>query len=88
MPFHTNAATHDYHTRQKDDIYQPFVRHDYAKKCIRFDVPHVVNNTPSIILDKVHTHSLSGFSLYVKNYILDSYQDTCNIVNCYICSRN
>ena len=88
MPFNANTATHNYSTRQQHAIHHPFARHDYAQKCLRFDLPHVINNTPPIILDKVQTHSLSGFSWYIKQFILNSYQEACNIVNCYICTRN
>ena len=87
MPFQTNADTHNYNTRQHRQIHQPTAKHEYAKKCIRFDIPKLINNTPAIILDKVWTHSLQGFSWYIKQYILDKYENTCTIDNCYICSR-
>lgn len=88
LPFYSNTETHDHYTRTQDDIHQPFAKHDYAKKCIRYDLPKIINGTPTIILDKVSTHSLDGFSWYVKKYIVQSYETTCTIVNCYICSRN
>ena len=87
MPFTENTETHNYNTRQQHNIHQPLARHEYAKKCIRFDLPKIINDTPSHILDKITTHSLNGFSWYVKQQMLDSYSETCNIVNCYICSR-
>ena len=31
-----------------------------------------------IILDKIDTHSLNGFTNYVKLFLLQTYQDTCN----------
>ena len=88
MPFITIADAHEYYTRQQGNIRQPFAKHEYAKRCIRFDLPRIINNTPTIILDKVDTHNLNGFSWYIKKYFLNNYQDTCNIRNCYICSRN
>ncbi len=30
-------------------------------------------------------HSLQGFTRYIKDYILQSYQEICTVVNCYIC---
>ena len=40
-----------------------------------------------IILNKTTSHSLHGFAIYVKNKILNSYNDECDIENCYICDR-
>ncbi len=88
LPFHTNSETHRYGTRHSQNIYQPFARHEYAKRCLRFDLPRLVNDTPAIILDKIDTHSPNGFSWYVKQYFINNYQEHCTITNCYICSRN
>ena len=87
LPFSPNIDIHDYNTRQQLDIHQPVVRHEYAKRSLRFDLPKVINNTPTIILDKIHTHSLKGFSCYIKNYFIQNYDEICRIENCYICSR-
>ena len=88
MPFNTNTTVHGHNTRQKQNIHQPFAKHVFARKCLRFDLPRIINTTPSLILDKVTTHSLQGFSRYIKQYILRNYEETCMIVNCYICSTN
>lgn len=88
LPFHPNSDTHDYNTRQVDDIHQPLAKHDYAKLSLRFDLPRIVNDTPEIILDKIFTHSLDGFTWYTKQYIINSYQENCTINNCYICSNS
>ncbi len=87
LPFNINADTHSYSTRQQNKIHQPLAKHDYAKKCIRYDIPKLVNNTPSLILDKVWTHSLQGFAWYIKQHIIQNYQENCTIDACYICSR-
>ncbi len=62
--------------------------HEYAKKCLRYDVIKIINNTPALILNKIETHSLNGFAGYIKHTMLQSYQETCIIINCYICNRN
>ena len=36
-----------------------------------------VNNSPNDITDKVHTHSLYGFSSYIKQYLLGNYEYNC-----------
>ena len=88
MPFNLNTDTHNYFTRQHNELHQPLARHEYAKKCLRFDLPRIINNTPRIILDKIYTHSLDGFAWYIKQYIIQNYHDTCLIDNCFICLRN
>lgn len=88
MPFQSNSENHEYDTRQHNNIHLTLVKHDYAKYCLRFDLPRVINATPAIILDKISTHSLDGFSWYIKTHILESYKSDCTIDSCYICSRN
>ena len=63
-------------------------KHTFARKCIRYSLPNLINETPSDIIDKVFTHSVNGFKLYVKKCIIVKYSDTCHIVNCYICNQN
>ncbi len=68
------------HTQLKgapSGIHPNRTRHEYAKKCWRYDLSKVINDTPAAILDKINT--LKGFVDYIKH---------CTIVNCYICSRN
>ncbi len=36
------------------------------KRCIRYDLPRVIKDTSVEIIDQVHTHSLHGFSGYIK----------------------
>ncbi len=46
--------------------------HKYAKtKCIRCNLPKIMNNTPVIILENNHTHSLNGFASYIKHTFLN-----------------
>ncbi len=61
--------------------------HEYANKCIRYDLPVLVNNTPKEILDKIDTRSLRGFAGYIKQYYLSFDHDSCNIPHCYTFSR-
>ena len=86
LPLHPNITIHDHATRIQNDIHQPLASHAYAKKCLRYDLPVVINNTPKIIIEKIDTHSLAGFAGYIKQYILQSYHESCSIDNCYICA--
>ena len=58
--------------------------HMFAEKCLRYNVIRVVNNSPLCILDKLNTHSLTGFANYAKHIFIQKYQDKCKIQNCYI----
>ncbi len=42
---------------------------------IRYQIPKVINSTPMEILRKINTHSLQGFSRYIKHTIIQSYQE-------------
>ncbi len=80
----TNTHIHTKRIQHKIHIFKP--NYEYVKKCIRSDIPNLVNNTPHNIIEKIYTHSLQGFSL--ENHLLQSYQDNCTIIKYYICLRN
>ena len=42
-----------------------------AENCIRHHLTINLNNTPGCILDKINTHSLQGFSFFIKRYYLN-----------------
>ncbi len=63
-------------------------KHEYARYCIRYCIPLIVNESPPEIIDKVDTNSLQCFSKYIKIKILESYNEDHTIQNCYICNRN
>ena len=45
-----------------------------ASQCLRFHLRNVIiPRTPQNILEKIHTHSFDGFSLYAKNSLLNRY---------------
>ena len=79
-----NFENHEHNTRQRNYITHR-VRHEYANLCVRNSLPYLLNNTDQIILNKTTSHSLHGFAIYIKNSILNTYKDECNIDNCYIC---
>ncbi len=79
---------HNHATRSEDNIHQWRPTHEYTRKCIHYNILSTVNYTPLIIIEKVYTHSIKGFSKYVKWNLLQSYQKNCTIDDCYICSRS
>ena len=64
------------------------IKHSFAKKCLRYNLPILINNTPKNIKDKVYTHSLPGFSTYIKKIYIEKYENSCQIRNCYVCNNN
>ena len=81
------TATHSYDTRNSN-YKLPRTKHNFAKNCLRYNLPSLLNETPLILLDKVNTHSELGFSLYTKKHYISNYNAHCDVVNCYICTNN
>ncbi len=65
LPFHYNLETHQHNTHIEQNIQVGRTVHEYAKKCIQYDLPVLVNSSPKEILDKIDTHSLRGFAGYI-----------------------
>ena len=78
---------HDHDTRQRNILFDTLTQHVQTKNCIRHFIPTLLSDMPQCITEKFETHSLDGFSLYVKRYMLDRYICTCAIHNCYICDN-
>ena len=77
-----------HNTRFQNELHLPHLRilHDYGKRGIHYNLIKITNEMPRNVMSKVFTHSLSGFSNYAKDTILDQYSLTCQIVNCYVCT--
>jgi len=78
---------HEHDTRFSHLFYGEVTRTIMAENCIRHHLITVLNTTPECILDKIKTHSLEGFSFYIKRYYLDELNLECNLRECYICNR-
>ena len=84
----TNEGIHSYETRNKKDVHKTFTKYEFVKKWLKNKLVNLINECPLNIKSKVNTHSYQGFSLYVKNQLINKYFDTCAIINCYVCRRN
>ena len=78
---------HSYNTRSRSDVAVPRLRHAFAKQSIRYDIPTLLNDISTSILNKIDTHSLLGYSQYIKKYIRENYLTDCSILNCAICNN-
>ncbi len=87
LTFITHPNIHDHSTRNQNQLRTNKTQHEHARYCVRHQIPKVINSAPIYILTKINTHSLQGFSIYIKITIIQSYQEICTIQNCYICSR-
>ena len=64
-------TTHPYNTRTQAYII-PRIHHVFAEKCIRHQLPGLLNTTPTFSLDKVNMQSETGYTSYLKK-ILNKY---------------
>lgn len=87
LPFQLNHEIHNHNTRGAHDLHIQRDEHGFANECIRYATPKLINSTPDLIKDKLATHSLHGFSHYVKNHFINKYKEICYIPNCYICQN-
>lgn len=83
-----NEQVHNYRTTHAHLYRTPVIRHTFAKQNLRFRIVETFKNCPSIIINKINTHSLTGFINYTKKYYINTYNNLCFIEGCYICNRN
>ena len=79
--------SHNYCTRQKNNLLYPKVNHEFAKKCFRYSISSLYNESSRSIIDKIYTHSEFGFAFFIKKYITKSYNMECIIRDCYVCGH-
>ena len=68
MYFKMNNETHHYTTRISKKLHVSKVKHSFAKRCIRYSLPNLINQLPTCITAKLLTHSLQGLSHYAKHH--------------------
>ena len=86
---HVNAFTlfshrdqHDHFTRYNHRLVVPILKYELSRCSVMKRLPQTVNQTPSVITDKIQTHSQSGYVTYIKNSFISLYYMTCTIPNC------
>lgn len=78
---------HSHNTRFSGQLVTPRTNMCLADRCVRNYLPYFINNIPDQITEKIYTHSIQGAGNYYKTYILSTYENICNIPNCYICNK-
>ena len=84
--FSNEPVPHDHFTRQSQPRIQ-ISKKKFTSKCIRYIIPKLHKTLPPLVTQKTSTHSLNGFSNYIKNYYCAKYTIDCAVVNCYICEN-
>ena len=76
----------------RPDFLVPKNKKASSEKRLKYQLPNFLNkcylSLPNNIMDKIFTHSISGFSNYFKFRTIESYDAICRIRNCFYCSKN
>ena len=81
------SLVHNHYTKGANRIDTLYTRTHMAAKCIRSHLPVLLNDTPAIIINKIDTHSIQGFSFFIKRYYLSQYTTQCQFRGCFICDN-
>ena len=86
--FSSLPVTHNYSTRQRHTSRPQAPQKKSTLKSLRYFIPKLLKNTPSLVKDKIKTHSFDGFSRYAKQYYISLYTAVCVSESCYVCNHN
>ena len=81
------SSIHDHDTRGAERVDTIYTRTHMAAKCIRSYLPVILNDTPAMIINKINTHSIQGFSFFIKRYYLSQYTTQCQLKGCFTCNN-
>ena len=81
------SPIHDHDTRDAEQVDTIYTRTHMAAKCIRSHLPVILNDTPDMIINKINTHSIQGFSFFIKRYYLSQYTTQCQLRGCFTCNN-
>ena len=87
LNFCKRSDIHKYNTRKRNKLDTQRTNTKIADNCLRNYLPKVINNTDTKIIEKVFSHSFQGFTWYIKQNFINSYETTCTINKCYVCKR-
>ena len=76
-----NDTCYNYNLRN-NTIRTPSHHHSFAILCILFNCFLIL-----LLTRLIRTHSLNGFSIYVKRWLLDEYIVECHVVICFTCLK-
>ena len=59
---------HCHNTRNTKHIHTSRTKHEFAKKCLKYNLPHFIIETPGLVVEKIFTHSLRGSAYHLEQY--------------------
>ena len=80
------SSIHDHDTRGAERVDTIYTGTHMAAKCIRSHLPVILNDTPAMIINKINSHSIQGFSFFIKRYYLSQYTTQCQLRGCFTCN--
>lgn len=80
----TITDTHQYHTRQYNQIYAHNINQELSKQTINYKIAICWNQLPDAIFQYSH-YSTKSFSKRLKHHFLSIYSQICDKQQCYIC---
>ena len=85
--FNMPRNCHNYSTRYCQNL-RPFrPEREFCKKCLRYNLPKIINTTSPLIINTIFTHSFDSFCRYIKLSFLENYTEIYIVENCYVCHR-
>ena len=86
--FPKNAAFHRYETSTSNQYYILTHNSKETRRTIRYQVPYILNNIPSVLLSKIKQFTIKTFSKHLKVYFIEKYDSYCPVgaPTCYVCA--
>ena len=79
---------HNTRTRTNNNLQGININHEFANKSIQYNLIKEINAAPNTFKSKTQTHSLIGYTNYIKTTMINQYSEICSINNCYSCTLN
>ena len=58
-----NYNIHSHDTRKATNIHICMTRHEFAKRCLKYNLPHIINDTPELVLEKLLLRAYVGLRI-------------------------
>ena len=84
--FKRNCDYHDYFTRNRLNISSTKHNYNYYEELIRYQLISFRNTLPSQIHEDIPRHKIRTVSKRYKDMIINDYDPTCQIHNCFACN--
>ena len=63
-----NIYSHD--TRKATNTHTSMTRHEFAKKCLKYNLPHIINDIPELVLENNCYSQFTWVCILLKNVSL------------------